>query len=273
MKKLTFIFCIIILMPLVGKADIIFFRDGMKTVCHGRAWEEGQEVKCEYEGAILIYQKKDVLRIQKIKSEKKIEPPSDQIKTSAKPAAKAATGSSNIKSPVSRPKPSAAKDSKAVSIKRTGASNTRGLEFYNPRRAQKYWTGSASKYQTLKEAIAALAKEYDRSPEWIKQHMGDTNALDEIHRNLASSKLNASVEIKTETVKKVPETLFYNPRRSHKYWTGATAKHKTFEQATSALAKEYGRSPQWVEQYMGNSNNLNEILQNLTDRKLSETSP
>ena len=273
MKKLAFIFGIIILMPLVGKADIIFFRDGMKTVCHGRAWEEGQEVKCEYEGTIITYQKTDVLRIQKIKSKKKVEPPSDQIKTSAKPAAQAATRSPDIKPPVSQPKPPAAKDSKAVSIKPTGASKTKGLEFYNPRRPQKYWTSSASKYQTLDEAIAALAKEYDRSPEWIKQHMGDTNALDEIHRNLASSKLNASVAAKAETVKKVPEILFYNPRRPHKYWTSATAKHKTFEQATSDLAKEYGRSPQWVEQYMGNSNDLNEILQNLKNRKLSETSP
>ena len=39
----------------------------MKTVCHDRAWEEDGEIKCEYNGSILTYQKKDVLRIEKIK--------------------------------------------------------------------------------------------------------------------------------------------------------------------------------------------------------------
>jgi len=29
-------------------ADIIHFKDGMKTVCQGKAWEEKDEVRCEY---------------------------------------------------------------------------------------------------------------------------------------------------------------------------------------------------------------------------------
>ena len=273
MKKLTFIFCITVLIPQAGRADIIFFKDGMKTVCQEKAWHEGQEVKCEYEGTILSYQMKDVLRIQKLKAEKKTETPSDQIKTPAKPTAKAATQSPDLKLPVSQQKPSAGKNSKAVSSKPNDTSHTKGLEFYNPRRPQKYWTNSTSKFQTFKEAIAALARQYDQSPEWIKRHMGDTNDLDEIHQNLADSKLNAPVETKAATVQKGSETLFYNPRRPNKYWTSASAKHKTFNQAISALAQKYERSQQWVQQYMGNSNNLNEIHQNLANRKLSETSP
>ena len=272
MRKFAFICCGIILMPMAGKADIIFFKDGMKTVCQGRAWEENQEVKCEYEGTVLSYQKQDVLRIQQIKTEKKMEPPSDQIKIPAKPAG-AATQSPNIKSPDSQLKPSATKDSKTVSAKPSITSTMKGLEFYNPRRPQKYWTSPKAKFQTFKEAIADLAKEYDRSPAWIKQYMGETNDLDEIHRNLAGSRLNTPVEAKAAPVQEVSETLFYNPRRPYKYWTSATSKHKTFKQAIAALAQEYRRSQQWVRQNMGDSNSLNEIHQNLRNQKLSETSP
>lgn len=271
MKKLTLIFCTLTLLPPVGYADIIHFKDGMKTVCQDRAWEEDAEVKCEYGGAILSYQKKDVLHIEKTKSEQ-IEPAPDQPKSSANAAASTATGSAEIKPSVSRRQPLPGKELKAVS-NITGDASTKGLEFYNPRRPQKYWVSATAKYQSLKEAITALAKQYDRSEEWIKQHMGQTNDLGEIHRNLASSKVNAPVEIKTEPVNKAPALLFYNPRRPHKYWTGAAAKHQTFKQAISALAEEYERSPEWVTQHMGKSNNLNKIRQNLKKRKLSETSP
>jgi hypothetical protein len=52
-KIFALIFCVIILFPFNTAADIIFFKDGMKTVCHDRAWEEDGEVRCEYDGAIL----------------------------------------------------------------------------------------------------------------------------------------------------------------------------------------------------------------------------
>ena len=46
-------------------ADIIHFRDGMKTVCQGKAWEEKDEVRCEYGGGVLIYPKADVQTIER----------------------------------------------------------------------------------------------------------------------------------------------------------------------------------------------------------------
>ncbi len=62
-----------------------------------------------------------------------------------------------------------------------------GLEFYNPRREQKYWTGKMERHNTLKEALMALAKQYGVSTDWIESHMGDTNDLATIHRNIRSS--------------------------------------------------------------------------------------
>ena len=273
LKKFAFIFCVIILIPLNTGADIIFFRDGMKTVCYDRAWEEEGEIKCEYNGAILSYQKKDVIRIEKTIIEKQIESRPDKIQTPIKATAKQATAVPEIKQPAPpRKKPLAHKDSKIIS-KKPDTSKTKGLEFYNPRRPQKYWSSASSKHHIFKEAIATLAKQYDRTAEWIQHHMGETNDLYEIHQNLQRSKFNAPVELQEDEEEKVPETLFYNPRRPQKYWTGANAKYNTFKEATAALAKEYERTPEWVQQYMGTTNDLGEIHRNLANRKEVETSP
>lgn len=268
------IFCAVILIPFNAGADIIFFKDGMKTVCQDRAWEEKGEVKCEYQGAILSYQKEDVDRIQKTEIEKQPELlPDKDPQVPAKAAAKQAQSAPEIKQPApTQKKPLAQKGSKIVSTTPDTA-KTKGLEFYNPRRPQKYWTSTANKHHSFKEAIATLAKQYDRSPEWIQLHMGETNDLYEIHQNLSGGKLNSPEEVPEDKAEKVPETLFYNPRRPQKYWTSASSKHNTFQEAIAAMAKLYDRTPQWVQQYMGTTNNLSEIHQNLANRKEAETSP
>ena len=39
-------------------ADIIYFKDGMKTICQEKAWEEKDQIKCEYDGWVLTYENK-----------------------------------------------------------------------------------------------------------------------------------------------------------------------------------------------------------------------
>ncbi|MEE9536095.1 MAG: hypothetical protein V3V51_01520 [Desulfobacterales bacterium] len=260
MKKIALVYLAIILVPLNISADIIFFKDGMKTVCHDRAWEEDGEIKCEYNGSILTYQKNDVLRIEKIKIDKEFEKPSKKSRALLKTTSTPAKQSPEAKQPAPE------KELQNLT-NNAGSIKTKGLIFYNPRRPQKYWTLKTAKHNTFKEAVAALAKQYDRSPDWIQHHMGNTNDLDEIHRNLTNSKLNAPAKIQEVDYEKAPEILFYNPRRPQKYWTSATAKHNTFKEAISTLAKEYDRSQEWVQQHMGNTNNLNEIHQNLANHK------
>ena len=65
--------------------------------------------------------------------------------------------------------------------------STSGLLFYDPRRAEKYWVGPDSRYRTMEEAVDTLAKQYEQTPDWIVSHLGGTNYLVEIHRNLARS--------------------------------------------------------------------------------------
>ena len=272
MKEFALILSVLIFIPFNTAADIIFFKDGMKTVCQHRAWEEKEEVRCEYDGAILSYQKKDVMRIEKTIIEKQPESLPDKTEMPIKTTAKQAIPASPVKQPTpSEKKPSAQKDSKIVSSS-PDFSKTKGLEFYNPRRPQKYWTSATSKHHFFKEAVATLAKQYDRSPEWIQNHMGETNDLYEIHQNLSRSKLNAPTAQPEDDKEKPPETVFYNPRRPQKYWTSDSSKHNTFKEAIAALAKEYERTPQWIQQYMGTTNNLSEIHQNLAKRKAIEAS-
>ena len=272
MKKYAFIFCILLFHPFNAAADIIFFKDGMKTVCQEKAWEEADEVRCEYAGAILSYQKKDVVRIEKTSIEDPPESADDTTEMPGEAAAEQTAPAADIKQPATSVKEPLDQEASQTISQKSDFSKTKGLEFYNPRRPQKYWTSETSKHHNFKEAVAALAKQYDRSPEWIQNHMGDTNDLYEIHQNLSRGKLAAPAVAAQNDEEKVPETLFYNPRRPQKYWTSTSAKHNTFNEAITAMAKEYDRTPQWVQQYMGTTNNLSEIRQNLTNQKQIETS-
>jgi hypothetical protein len=143
-----------------------------------------------------------------------------------------------------------------------------GILFYNPRRPYKYWTGPNARHHTLKEALAALAKQFDRDPQWVAEHLGKTNNLGDIYRNLGSSG-----GVAPSTVKSVASPrgfLFYDPRRPYKFWTGATSKHRTLKEALDVLAKQYDRSPDWVKAHMGESNDLGEIHKNLMATKAKE---
>lgn len=62
-----------------------------------------------------------------------------------------------------------------------------GLKFYDPRRAEKYWSSANDHHQTLNDAIKALARHYHVTPQWIESHMGTTNELEDIHRQIQQS--------------------------------------------------------------------------------------
>jgi hypothetical protein len=61
------------------------------------------------------------------------------------------------------------------------------IQFYDPRRPQKYWVTPKERYDTLNAALKALAVQYNTTVQWVQNHMGNTNALSEIHKNLRKS--------------------------------------------------------------------------------------
>ena len=239
-------------------ADIIYFKDGMKTICQEKAWEENEEVKCEYGGWVLSYQKSEVLRIVKTTPDKPTAPQKSKgqmvknepkIKTQNKPK---------------ETKPQKEGDSKNIK-------KPEGIAFYDPRRPFKYWSGPTSKHKTYREAVEALAKKYQKSPDWIQTHMGDTNDLEELHKNLANPKITVEISAEQPSQTESSGIEFYNPRRKNPYWTDESSQHKTFQDAIDTLAKKYDRSPTWVKENMGTSNDLNAIHQNLANPNSAES--
>jgi outer membrane biosynthesis protein TonB len=145
-----------------------------------------------------------------------------------------------------------------------------GVLFYNPRREDKYWSGPNTRHRTLKEAVAALAKKFDRSPQWVQQHLGDTNDLAQIYRNLSGSPEKKTVA-PAPTALAANGVLFYDPRRHYKFQLSEKLKFRTLDEATAALARQYDRSPQWVKQNLGETNDVGEIHRNLARAKAAET--
>jgi len=233
-------------------ADIIRFKDGMKTVCQGKAWEEKDEVRCEYGGGVLIYPKADVQTIERRPAS---DPPTDLPEKQA------------VRVPDPASKPAAAPPPARALALPQGRPNASAVLFYDPRRPKKYWSSPARQHDSYREAVSALAADFDRSPEWVEQHMIESNDLMEIRRHLEDRHAAGD---ETQSATGAPATTaveFYNPRRPAKYWTSENAHHKSLAEALQALARDFSETPEWVESHMAESNDLNVIRQSLTQAK------
>ncbi len=235
----------VLITPFPALADIIYFTDGRRTVCQEKAWEENGEVRCEYQGGVLIYSKADIQHIEKTVSSEM--PSTTPAPSSLAPSKPPSTPPTELQGAPA--KPSGRRDS--------------GLLFYDPRRPKKFWSSQTKHHDSFAEAVAALSAEFDRPSEWIEAHMGDTNDLIELRANLAlKSKAPSSAESPPPPAP-ADAIVFYDPRRAKKYWIGADSKHDTFQEAVEALAREFDRPPAWVETHMGESNDLGQIREHL----------
>jgi hypothetical protein len=222
--------------------DFVHFKDGMRTICTGRAWEEQDHVLCEYEGGLLSYPKADVERIVKATPA----PPTPG------PPASTTTATTSDTSPAAEANPRILPPEPSVVQPILS-----GVAFYDPRRPQKYWSGPGRGHDSYPEAIAALAQEFDRPPGWIEERMGDTNDLGAIRAALARLEESPPSESRPKPAAEGAE--FYSPRRANPYRTGPDTHHLTYADALDALALEFGRTPDWIEAHMGESNDLERI--------------
>ncbi|MBW2607151.1 MAG: hypothetical protein JRD05_05890 [Deltaproteobacteria bacterium] len=263
MKKIFLTFLLLALFPSAAGGDTIFLKDGTEIITK-KAWEENGLIKFYLEGSesiIITYSKKIIDRIEEGDTKEK------EVKIKEIEGKKP---QSEHQAPVT--KKSAGAPS-TLTVHNMDIEKSDGLLFYNPRRKHKYWVSSTSLHNTFEAAIAALAEKYDRNPEWVKANMGNTNNLYKIHKNLAK-KIPAGKQSfdNSSILSEISNTLFYNPRRTHKYWASSKSRHNTFEAAISALAQKYDRNPEWIKANMGNTNRLYEIHKNLTNSKLNSSS-
>ena len=263
MKKTFLTFFLLALFPLAAGGDTIFLKDGTKITTK-KAWEENGLIKFYLEGSesiIITYSKNIIDRIEDTDTKEK-EPKKKEIE-GKKPQSK--YQASVTKKP--------AGDSSTLTADNIDNEKSDGQLFYNPRRKHKYWVSSTSWHNTLEAAIAALSEKYGRNPEWIKANMGNTNSLYKIHKNLAKNIPAGKQSFDNSSIlSEISNTLFYNPRRTHKYWASSKSRHNTLEAAIAALSEKYGRNPEWIKANMGNTNNLYKIHKNLTNSKLNSPS-
>ncbi|MFZ1984517.1 MAG: hypothetical protein WAU91_08885, partial [Desulfatitalea sp.] len=65
----------------------------------------------------------------------------------------------------------------------------------------------------------------------------------------------------------------YDPRRPQRYWTGRQSKHATHEAAMASLAAQYERPTTWVEEHLGEENDLGAIHARLIAAVEAEEAP
>jgi hypothetical protein len=243
--------------PRAQGTDTIYFKDGTRTFCEGTAREKNDEVHCEYDGGLLIYRKSDVDSIERGRSA--------GVENAAKPALEVEPGPVHPRaagpSPIPEPALSAAPD------------RLSGSAFYDPRRPKKYWSSETRHHDTLSEAIAALAEEFNRPAAWVAEHMGDSNQLSDVRASIAAGLAQPASGAAGPDPPQGAGIAFYDPRRPQKYMTGPDGRHNSFKEAVEALAGEFDRPAGWVERHMGDSNDVDQIRQNLRNAQNAERTP
>jgi len=239
----------------VEASDTIYFKDGMRTVCEGNAWEKGDEIHCEYDGGLLIYPKSDVAQIEKGRS---VEPELDS------------KNAPEIEPPAAQEAPSIPAPSPETASSATPG-NSPGIAFYDPRRPQKYWSSEGRHHDTFRHAISAVSEEFNRPAAWIEENLGDSNELSEVRQTLPLRLMQSTAANATPAPPLDAAIEFYNPRRAGKYMTGPEARHDSFQDALDALAREFDKPADWVERNMGESNDVDQIRQNLKNAQEAET--
>jgi hypothetical protein len=148
-----------------------------------------------------------------------------------------------------------------------------GILFYDPRRPQKYWSSETRHHDTFRDATSALAEEFNRPPHWVEENMGESNELNDVREKLAARLSGTVTGSSASDPPHSGGSEFYNPRRPQKYMTGSDARHNSFKEAIEALARDFNKPADWVERHMGESNDVDQIRQNLKDAQQAELTP
>jgi hypothetical protein len=279
-----------------GNADRIYLKDGT-VVVSDKVWQTRDHVHFILEGTHNVEIRYANEIVAKIESQGKTFTPDDAAaphpksnqRTTAPPKSvkKEQNANEDVVSGGKEPQSSRVN----VQVDESAITANRGLSFYDPRRGKRYWANRNSKHDTLAGALQALAKQYDRTPQWVASHMGEENNLSKIHASLLqrrgmetstkgaqksnqaqakrlfypekASKSTSSTASQDSEVASNSGLEFYNPRREQKYWTGKMARHNTLQEAMKALAEQYGVSTEWIESNMGNTNDLDTIHRNI----------
>jgi hypothetical protein len=253
-----------------GYADRIILKDGTIVVSE-RVWQTEDhvhfiligtdDVEIRYAKEIVVKIEQQGIAVKPDVVRKPHKTPSASKRIPANPV-RPTTGTGTSAEIVSKsPLPSQSMAGSDEAIVKTN----RGLSFYDPHREKRYWASRNSTFDTLNDALKALADIYNQSPQWVADNMGEENNLATIHANLIQRQ---KAELAAAGLKKVPakpsQHLFYVKGRDYPYHVGPGKDFKTQAEAIDALALQYHQSADWVRQKIGNQNELEKIHQRLS---------
>jgi hypothetical protein len=285
----TFFFTLMVAMlPVKAAADLIVLKDGTHIEAQN-VWEDNGLVRFSlpnYDGIIITYAKEIIERIER--GQQGVENQTKAADEKEREGTERITENALTKKNNPTVTPSAGQGDPADSgggslleknqsiattpdleIDMSLVESVAGIQFYSARRAIKYQTGPDARFHTFKDAIDDLATKFNKDPYWIGQNLGNTNDLGQIYINL--SRPEEQTEAETEETVGTAGILFYDPRRLYKYWVDADSKFRTLDEAINSLALQYVRSPEWVIDHLGETNDLSEIHHNLEAAISSET--
>lgn len=279
---------ILIVFSATGSADLIILKDGTRVDAQS-VWEDDGLVRFtlpDYDGIIITYSKEIIERIEKGQQGNPSQPkavmgterPATEMGAEAPTVTKDGgalpSADRNAEDGFSEGVAKAQDDTSAApfrdpEIDMALVESVTGIEFYSARRDLKYQTRPDARFRTFKDAVDDLAAKFDKDPYWVGQNLGNTNDLGQIYINLSRSA--EEDETVDETEAETAGILFYDPRRAFKYWVTTDSKHHTLEEAVNTLAKQYERTPDWIIDHLGETNDLAEIHRNLVKGKSAET--
>ena len=241
-KSIIIAILLILSVPAWAGAEVIVLKDGTRIEA-AKVWEDNGYIKFSpvgYEGIVITYAKDIIDRIGDKKiggpeqpatgTEESIETQADEpppkAPTQKAPPQKDATQS--VKTPAVEPAPSPAPEQAPPAVSATPP------EIKPPR------TGSPMAPKAAPPRPSRPAKKPPAQP-----------------------KDNPGAAVGETAYSEYDGMQFYEPRRTYKYRTGQNTWHRTLEEALAALAAAFEHSPDWVEQNLGNTNDLGQIYRNL----------
>jgi hypothetical protein len=240
-------FLLFLFLPFDAGAEVIYLKDGT-VIKAAKVWEEDGLVRFylpDYDGITITYTKDIVERIEKddeksvIKvqeTDQKKEAPRKDIK-STQPEA------SNKKTKSKEGEPSQAP------------------------LTQKQVPATVERKEPVVRADQkpSPASNVDKAPAPVDSKTAAPSAKSQSTVQKAGSQTATAAAVEAPAYSQYDDVLFYNPRRTYKYWSGPGIKHNTLKEAVAALAAKFDSPPEWVEKNLGDTNSLGQIYRNLSN--------
>ncbi len=227
-----------------GRRTPSYFKDGMRTVCHGKAWEEKGYVHCEYDGGILSYPAADVDRIVKGPTA-----PKEPEEPSPAPPAPRPRFRAHPPHPCRLPRPCRQNPAGSCSTTRAGPRNIGAAPTVNTtptRKRSPPWPRSSTDRPSGSRKTWGTRTTWGSSGKPFPAAGSPRRPAQPMHRPTFPRGSNSTIRDGLKNTGPGPKPDTRATRRP-----------------SQALAREFNKTADWIERFMGDSNDLEQIRASL----------